>query len=175
MKKFIYTVLALVLVALVGCNGRAKDEVRVYPESAPEKLASLPEFKVTWSYMTDGDTATYDGVISFAKCEVDSIIKSAGKDNVAYVLAKCEALDIDAKCVVNVVHAGDDIIFSNQKSDAGSFGYYEEDKKTHLQVWYSAPVYGRVTDAYGEPKVMLYFKYDKKVNKKAHTFEFLAK
>lgn len=157
MKKFLYTVLALATVALVGCNQRAKDEVRVYPESAAAKVVALGALNGTWTCVDENGTTTGAGTVDFQACTVDSIIASAGADNVAMLHVNCADLSVDQIGVVNVMHAGDDIIFSNNKVASG----------------FGAPVYGRVKHAYnGEAKVIVDFQIDKKVGRLTKSFVY---
>lgn len=160
MKKLIYIAIALASLTMASCT-QNRDEVRVYGESAAEKAIALGAMEGTWKRVSPEGEGTAAGTVTFAACTVDSIIAKAGADNVAMIHAVCTEFSLDNTGVVNVMHAGDDIIFSNNKTvevEKGGFG---------------APIYGRIQNAYGaSPKIIVDFKIEQRDGRKLKTFEY---
>ena len=159
MKRFINIALAVIILALAGCQ-KNQDAVRVYPETAAQKAVDLGVFSGTMTCVAEDGTTQGEATIEFTACNDESIVASAGAGNVVVINVKCEALTIDASGPVNISHAEDDLIFYNNKTTT-SFG---------------AAVYGRIKGAYGnEAKVTLNFEQERRsgrfTKKFAYSFE----
>lgn len=156
MKRFINIALAVITLALAGCQ-KNQDAVRVYPETAAQKAVDLGVFSGTMTCVAEDGTTQGEATIQFTICSDENIIASSGAGNVAVINLKCDALSFEANGPVNISHAEDDLIFYNNKTTT-SFG---------------AAVYGRIKGAYGnEAKVTLNFKQEKKVGRLTKTFEY---
>lgn len=154
MKKFIYSIIAVAALALAGCHSVAKDEVRHYAESAAEKAVAHGAFSGTWTRVDADGTATATGTITFSAA-------TEGDGQVAILTATCADFGLNNSGLVNIMHAGDDIIFSNNKVvsvEEGGFG---------------AAIYGRICGAYGnDPKIIMDFKIEQRDGRKLKTFEY---
>lgn len=153
MKKLLYSIIAVAALALAGCHSVAKDEVRNYAESAADKAIAHGAFEGTWTRVDADGTATATGTITFSAAE--------GNGDVAVLTATCADFGLNNSGLVNIMHAEDDIIFSNNKTipaDQGGFG---------------AAIYGRIKGAYGnDPKIIMNFKIEQRDGRKLKTFEY---
>lgn len=141
--------LAVAALVLVGCQHKAKDEVRHYSESAAVKAASLGDLRGTWKRVAEDGEQSAAGTVSFTA--------DVNNEGLATINLVCAELSLDLHGVMNMMHAEDDIIFSNNKVDNGV----------------GAPVFGRIKNAYnGEPKVIVDFTIEQRDGRFLKTFVY---
>lgn len=109
MKKiFFATLLSLVFVA---CKNQ--DPIRVYDKTAAQEIAGkyVGKWHVT---STTGTDTMYNGEVEFSVWK-DSL------ENVCFIYPRCSECNpaFDLRGLTNVAHAGDDVIFNNDKSANG--------------------------------------------------------
>lgn len=115
MKKTLYILFALCAVVLVSCN-KNRDEVRVYEHTAAQDIAG--KYVGTWHCTsTTGTDTIYNGEIEFQVWQ-DSIA------DVCFIYPRCAECNpaFDLRGLTNVAHAGDDIVFNNDKPAGNGIG-----------------------------------------------------
>lgn len=114
MKKTIYILVAAIALLFAACD-KNKDEVRVYEHTAAQDIAGA--YVGQWHCTsTSGTDTIYSGDILFTVWK-DTIA------DVCFIAPRCPAtFGNDKKGLTNVAHAGDDLIFNNDKGAANGIG-----------------------------------------------------
>lgn len=115
MKKTLYLVFALCTIAIASCQ-KSKDEVRVYERTAAQDIAGKYVGKWHCTSTTGTDTL-YNGEIEFSVWQ-DSIADAC------FIYPRCLECNppFDLRGLTNVSHAGDDIVFNNDKGAGNGIG-----------------------------------------------------
>lgn len=115
MKKTIYMLLVVATCMMVACK-KNQDEVRVYENTPAQDIAG--KYIGTWHCTsTTGTDTIYNGELEFSVWQ-DSI------PNVCFIYPRCAESNpsFDLRGLTNVAHAGDDIIFNNDKGAGNGIG-----------------------------------------------------
>lgn len=114
MKKGIYIAL-VALMALVSCN-KSQDVVRVYENTAAQDVAGL--------YVGDWHITSTTGTDTLLAGEVEFQVWKDSIANVCFIFPRCLGANpkLDARGLTNVIHAGDDIVFNNDKAAGNGVG-----------------------------------------------------
>lgn len=100
---------------MAACSNN-KDEVRIYEHSAAQDIVG--KYVGTWHCTsTTGTDTLYNGEVEFAVWK-DSI------ENVCFIYPRCKESnpEFDLRGLANVAHAGDDVIFNNDKGAGNGIG-----------------------------------------------------
>lgn len=110
MKKSL--LLVLMVIALIACN---QNEVRVYTNTSAQD--AVGKYVGTWSSISSssGLETLYEGSIELAVFK-DSV------ENVCMIYIVSEQAGWNYRGIANVSHAGDDIVFNNDKSGGNGIG-----------------------------------------------------
>ena len=142
MKKIGY-VLAAIAAMCIACT--PKNEVRTYANTAAQDAAGV--YEGTWTSVSSlsGKETIYNGTIEF------QVFKDT-LSNQSFIYVRSEEANWDLRGLTNVSHAGDDIVFNNDK--AGGNGL-------------NAQFYGRLS---GDGRATMYFSSTGKEGRKTVIF-----
>ena len=113
MKKAIYMIVAAAAICMAAC--KPTDEMRVYEHTAAQDAAGI--YEGTWSSISSlsGAETLYNGTIEFQVFK-DSLA------NQCLVYIRSEEAGWNLRGLTNVSHAGDDIVFNNDKPANNGLG-----------------------------------------------------
>ncbi len=158
MKKIFNIMLVLAATMLVACNGKAKDEVRVYPESAAEKAVQLGTFEGTWTQTLDDVTKSAISTITFSPYTNEEGVVAKDLVMMSVTCDDADFADVNKSCIFNITHAENDLIVINSM-DSNAFG---------------KSIGGRIKNAYGDgaKELTLNLKIEKKVGRLQKTYYY---
>ena len=127
MKKIQYVLLSMAAI-VAACT--PKDEVRIYEHTAAQDAAGV--YEGTWTSVSSlsGKETLYKGTIEFQVFK-DTLA------NQSFIYVRSEEAKWNLRGLTNVAHAGDDIVFNNDKSgsngiEAQFYGRLSSDGKATM-------------------------------------------
>lgn len=142
MKKFIYSLFAVLALSLTFVSCSDDDDDAVAPAGNPAEAAAAT-YSGTWTQVLDGDTATAPGTL---------VITPGDTAFVANVAVSCSDFKVDASEVANIAFAGNATSFVFNNAAGKTLGNFA----------------GRVTDG----KASIMFSMEQRKGRKRYTYNY---
>lgn len=113
MKKGLYLLAAIVAMGMVACT--TQEEIRQYEHTAAQDAVGIYEGVWTSVSSLSGNVTEYKGEIEFQVFK-DSLA------NQCFVYVRSDSANWNLRGLTNISHAGDDIVFNNDKPAANGIG-----------------------------------------------------